>query len=76
MAPPTDPESDEEEEEVIYIPGTSSSAINFQTYLLDGIVRWNELRSCASVAPGAYAHLTPTDVTAAAHLKTLILVLY
>lgn len=34
----------------MFFLGTSSSAINFQAYLLDGIVRWNESRSRASVA--------------------------
>ncbi|XP_028998209.2 uncharacterized protein LOC129603588 [Betta splendens] len=32
-----------------FIPGTSASALHFQVYLLEGLVRWNEDRGRASV---------------------------
>lgn len=32
-----------------FIPGTSASAVNFQAYLLEGIVRWNQARAEAAI---------------------------
>ncbi|KAL7851276.1 hypothetical protein AOLI_G00216320 [Acnodon oligacanthus] len=32
-----------------FIPGTSANAENFQAYLLEGLVRWNEDRAAAEV---------------------------
>lgn len=32
-----------------FIPGSSASAINFQAYLLEGIVRWNQARAEAAI---------------------------
>ncbi|ESO84045.1 hypothetical protein LOTGIDRAFT_155359 [Lottia gigantea] len=37
---------------VKFIPGTSASAVNFQAYLLDGVSRWNYLRSAAAMNVG------------------------
>lgn len=31
-----------------FIPGSSTSAVNYQAYLLDGITRWNSLRAAAA----------------------------
>ena len=31
-----------------FIPGSSTSAVNYQAYLLDGIMRWNSLRAAAA----------------------------
>ncbi|XP_035390281.1 uncharacterized protein LOC118242582 [Electrophorus electricus] len=32
-----------------FVPGTSASALHFQAYLLEGMVRWNEDRAAAAV---------------------------
>ena len=32
-----------------FIPGTSASAVNFQAYLIEGIVRWNQDRAEAAI---------------------------
>ena len=32
-----------------FIPGTSASAVNFQAYLIEGIVRWNQARAEAAI---------------------------
>ncbi|XP_076851096.1 uncharacterized protein LOC143501317 [Brachyhypopomus gauderio] len=32
-----------------FVPGTSASALHFQAYLLEGLVRWNEDRAAAAV---------------------------
>ena len=34
-----------------FVPGTSAGAVNFQAYILDGIVRWNIARSTAAILP-------------------------
>ena len=32
-----------------FIPGTSANAVNFQAYLIEGIVRWNQARAEAAI---------------------------
>jgi len=32
-----------------FIPGTSANPLNFQAYLLDGLMRWNEARQTAAI---------------------------
>ncbi|ESO90740.1 hypothetical protein LOTGIDRAFT_175806 [Lottia gigantea] len=44
---------------VKFIPGTSASAVNFQAYLLDGVSRWNYLRSAAAM--NQFLHVEPTE---------------
>lgn len=33
-----------------FIPGTSASAVNFQAYLIEGVVRWNQARAEAAIS--------------------------
>ncbi len=42
-----------------FIPGTSASAVHYQAYLLDGITRWNAVRSAAAIESSVKERVTP-----------------
>ena len=41
-----------------FIPGSSTNAVNYQAYLLEGITRWNSLRAIAAI--NSPSHTTQT----------------
>ena len=39
-----------------FIPGTTANAVNFQAYLIEGIVRWNQDRAEAAIAKSGHSN--------------------
>ena len=55
---------------VTFVPGTSANAINFQAYLLDGLVRWNASRKKAA-APSTASSVRSFDVKLVTKINSL-----